>query len=86
MGIYTFVYGVMVLVTAVAIVTMALNNKIKLEVMRQEERQRERVYYGTPAEELALPEDKPVKIVEEKKEEEVPPTVFAYLDEFFEEG
>ena len=80
-----FFYGVLVLATAVAIVTMVLNNKIKLEVMRQVERQREREYYGTPAEELALPEDKPTKIVEEKKEE-VPPTVFAYLDEFFEEG
>lgn len=85
MGIYTFIYGVIVLVTAIEIVTMALDNKIKLEVMRQEERQREREYYGTPAEELAIPDDKPAKIVEEKKEE-VPPTVFAYLDEFFEEG
>lgn len=85
MDIYMFFYGVLVLATAVAIVTMVLNNKIKLEVMRQVERQREREYYGTPAEELALPEDKPTKIVEEKKEE-VPPTVFAYLDEFFEEG
>ena len=85
MGIYTFIYGVMVLATAVLIVSMVLKNKVKIEVMRQEERQREREYYGTPAEELALPDDKPAKIVEEKKEE-VPPTVFAYLDEFFEEG
>ena len=85
MGIYTFIYGVMVLATAVLIMSMALNNKIRLEFMRQEEREREREYYGTPAEELALPDDKPTKIVEEKKEE-VPPTVFAYLDDFFEEG
>ena len=85
MDVYIFVYGVMVLATAVSIVVMALNNKIKLEVMRQVEAQRQREYYGNPVEELTVPDDKPAKIVEEKKEE-VPPTVFAYLDDFFEEG
>lgn len=85
MGIYMFFYGVLVLATAVAIVTMVLKNKVKIEFMRQDERQREREYYGTPVEEVAIPDDKPTKIVEEKKEE-VPPTVFAYLDDFFEEG
>ena len=85
MGIYTFIYGVMVLATAILIVHMVLNNKIKIEAMWREERQREREHYGVPLEEPVEPDDKPAKIVEEKKEE-APPTVFAYLDEFFEEG
>ena len=85
MGVYIFIYGVMVLATAVLIVSMALRNKIILETMRQEEAQRQRVYYGNPTEEPVVTVDKPAKIVEEKKEE-IPPTVFAYLDEFFEEG
>ena len=85
MGVYTFIYGVMVLATAILIVSMVLKNRVKIEFMRSEERQREREYYGIPSTEPVVSDDEPTKIVEEKKEE-VPPTVFAYLDEFFEEG
>ena len=85
MGIYTFICGVMVLATAILIVSMVLKNRITLETMRQEEAQRQRLYYVNTPVEPVVPDDEPTKIVEEKKEE-IPPTVFAYLDEFFEEG
>ena len=85
MGVYTFIFGVMVLATAVLIVSMVLKNRVTLETMRSEERRREREHYWIPSIEPIETDDKPTKIVEEKKEE-LPPTVFAYLDEFFEEG
>ena len=85
MGVYIFIYGVMVLATAVLIVAMVLKNRVTLETMRQEAEQRRWVHYENPIEEPVATDDEPTKIVEEKKEE-MPPTVFAYLDEFFEEG
>lgn len=85
MGTYTFIYGVLVLATAILIVSMVLKNRITLETMRQEAEQRRWVHYDNPIEAPVLTDDKPTNVAEEKKEE-LPPTVFAYLDEFFEEG